>query len=359
MYKKSKRTIFTISASFLTMLMLAACGSESTIKDGDTSVDSNHDSGVEEVQEHELIFSHLFPPQHAIHANVVEPFVEELEEASDGRITTEIYATGALGNPESQYDMAVTRTAEISLSVHGYTPGRFPLVSVVELPFIASSAEEGASILWTLYDEFSDLQEEHGDTTPLWLFAAEPAQILSANKPIESVGDLNGLRVRSPSSLANEILEAFGATPVSMPMGEVYEALERGAVDAAMAPLSTIDDYSFKDVVSYITVGNFSLTPFFTVMNTDAYNEFSSADQELISSIGSDYATKAGAAFDASGESALNTINEEGITLIELNDLTPWEKAVENLVEKWINDMEAKGFAGQEIYERAVELGGK
>ncbi|WP_096200775.1 TRAP transporter substrate-binding protein [Bacillus sp. FJAT-45350] len=345
-------TLFTL----MVMLLLVGCGSLDTTTEDGSDADTTNDSGnaVEE-QSHEFVISHLVPTSHVLHKNIAESYVSDLEEASNGRITGEIYPSNTLG--ENQYDMAATGTADIAFSVHGYTAGRFPLVSVVELPFIADSAENGADILWTLYQEFPELQDEHGDTTPLWLFAAEPAQILSADIPIKSVEDLNGLRVRSPSPLANQILESFGATPVSMPMGEVYEALQRGVVDAAMAPISTVSDFSFSDVVSYITVGNFSLTPFFAVMNTDTYNSLSESDQELISTIGSDYAKKAGAAFDASGANGRKIALETEITMIELEDLSPWEAAVDDLVENWIKDMEDKGFPGREMYERAVELG--
>jgi TRAP-type C4-dicarboxylate transport system substrate-binding protein len=338
-----KKKLLLIITSLSLLIFAVACSNESGASD-----DANH----------ELTISHFLPGNHIIHTEILEPFAEELKEKSDGRITSDIFAAGALGEPGAQYDMAVTGTADISLSVHGFTPGRFPLVSVIELPYLTDRAEKGAEILWTLYKEFPDFQKEHGETTPLWLFSAEPAQIISKEE-IKSVDDLKGKRVRSPSPFANQIIEALGATPVSMPMGEVYEALQRGVVDAAMAPFSAINDYSLQDVGDYVVVGNFSMTPFFAVMNTDTYNQFSDEDKELITSLGGvEMSKKAGAAFDYSGDRGIKAAKEKGLKLWELegDEMKPWQDAISPVVEKWITDMDAKGFPGQEIYDRAVEL---
>lgn len=155
------------------------------------------------------------------------------------------------------------------------------------------------------------------------------------------------------------MLEALGATPVTMPMGEVYEALERGAIDAAMAPFSTLADYSFYEVVDYVTVGNFSATPFFGVMNTDVYNSLSDSDKAVLDDLTQlDMSMHAGAVFDQAGENGYNAGAENGVEFIELSgdNLAAWEEAFQPIVDKWIEDMAAQGVPAQEMYDRAVEI---
>ncbi|MDQ0341026.1 TRAP-type C4-dicarboxylate transport system substrate-binding protein [Caldalkalibacillus uzonensis] len=338
----------------VTLLMLTACGSDTTA-DETNSEEPNQSEG----ETYNLSVSHHLPSHHPIQTEVLEPFLAELEAGTDGRITGDIYAANSLGDPSAHYELAVTGVADISLTVHGFTPGVFPLVQVIEFPFFTKSAEKGSEIIWRLYEEFPELQEEHADTTPLWLFTAEPAQILSASKPIKTLEDMKGLRVRSPSPLANKIIEALGATPVSMPMGDVYEALARGTIDAAMAPFSTAHDYNFHEVIDYITVGYFSMTPFFSVMNTDLYESLSDHDRELIDGLtGLKMAQHAGATFDKAGERGKQTAQEKGVELIELDEdqLALWQEALEPVIEEWINEMEHAGLPGQAIYDRAVEL---
>ncbi|WP_246050047.1 TRAP transporter substrate-binding protein [Aquibacillus sediminis] len=345
-----------IGILFMSMLVfvLSACGSDDeTAQGGGSSGDEA--SG----KSHNLIISHFLPGNHPIQTQVFDDIGSTLDEESDGRITTELYPSNALGDAGSQYDMAVTGEADIALSVHGYTPGRFPLVSVLELPFLAETAEHGSRIIANLYEEFPEFQEEHDETEALFLFTAEPAQIISKDHKIETPDDLDGLRVRTPSPLGNEILEALGAAPVSMPMGDVYESLERGVIDAAMVPLETLYNYNFHEIANYITVGNFSATPFFSVMNKDTYNSFSDADREVLDSLtGIETAAEAGAVFDVDGQKGKQQSEENGAEFIELSgdQLAAWQDALDEVTQGWIDDMEAEGYPGQEIYDRAVEL---
>lgn len=339
------------------LVMISACGSSSN--SGQTEQEKNENTDTANEKQHDLIISHHLPGNHIIHTDVLEYLANTLNEKSNGRIRSDIYPGAALGAPGSQYDMAATGELDIALSVHGFTPGRFPLVSVVELPFFSDSAEKVSEILQTLYEEFPEIQEEHSDVIPLWIFSAEPAQILSVNKPIEKVEDMQGLRVRTPSPMGNEIIEALGATPVSIPMGEVYDALHRGVVDAAMAPFSAFNDFNLMEVAQYITVGNFSATPFYSVMNIDSFNSMSAADQELIKSLsGMEMAKLSGERFDFSGNRAIEVGKERGVTFIELSgeDLAPWREVLQPIYDKWIQDREAEGLPGQAIYDRALEL---
>lgn len=348
---RNKLAVFLLS---FMLLILAACGGGAS---DDAQADAkSSDSGGEK---RELIASHFLPDKHPIQANILDVFLEELEEKSNGRITHDMYSAGALGEPSAQYDMAVTGTADIALSVHGFTPGRFPLVSIVELPFIVESAGESTELLWTLYEEFDEFQAEHEDTTPLWLFTVDPAQLLSANVKIEKPEDLEGLRVRSPSPLANEIIETLGATPVSMPMGEVYDSLQKGVVDVALAPISEAKDYNLHEVIDYVTFGNFSVTPFFTVMNTDTFASFSEEDQQLIKDIsGSQMVDIAAESAVEASTKGRELAEENGVEIIDLSDdmLKEWEAALQPVYDNWVEEMESQGYPGKEIFERMEEL---
>jgi len=178
-----------------------------------------------------LSISSSWPGPHTQHMEVFEPFIEDIEKKTEGRVTGTMYTGDALGTSEAQYDLAVSGIADMSISLHGVTPGRFPATSVTELPFLGESAEEGTRIFWSLYEKFPEVfDQEHNGTKIAWLFKNDPAQILTADQPIHSPEDLEGLRIRTPSPAANTILESYGAIPVSLPMAEVYDAMQKGVV---------------------------------------------------------------------------------------------------------------------------------
>ena len=344
------RKLYSLIGCIAFALLLTACNGKTAASYG--TVTSKGES-------HQLIVSHFQPANHPIQTNILEGLADDLQEQTDGRVTMELYPSNTLGDAGSQYDMAVTREADIALSVYGYSPGRFPLVTVMEMPFLAETAEHGSEILMHLYEEFPEIQEEHADTHPLFLYSAEPAQIISKDFKIQSPEDMRGLRVRSPSPTANDIIESLGATPISMPMGDVYEALERGVIDAAMVPFETLYNYSFHEVINYITIGDFSATPFFSVMSSKTYDNFSEEDQRIVDDLtGIELAKKAGSVYDADGEVGLETAMDSGVEVIELEGkaLTRWEEALDPMVEQWIEEREKEGYSAREIYERAMEL---
>jgi TRAP-type transport system periplasmic protein len=329
------------------LLFLAACGDEET----------SNSSG----EEIELDFSHFFPPTHFMEEEI-QSFSEELEEATDGRVKITSYPGAALANPDEHFDAAATGSVDFALSVHGYTPGEFPLTSVMELPFMAESAVKGSENLWKLYDEFDEYDEEYAGTVPLWLYTTDPGQLFTVDKQVKSIEDLKGMKIRSPSPETSEWLEALGATPVSMPMNENFEALERGVVDGTIAPWEAVKTWGLDEVINYATVGNFYSTTMFVVINEDVFNSLSEKDQATLKELtGEKMATKTGEIFDQYGSEAVEQAKEKGIEIYELSEdeLSEWKEYINPTIENWINNVEEKGLPGQKVYDRAVELSGK
>jgi len=330
------------------MLILVACNG-----------DENESDKSSKSAERNLMVSHFLPASHPLQEKTFPELMDNYNKGALETINFEYFPANALGDAGSHYDMAVTGESDISVSVHGYTPGRFPSVSVMELPFLTESAEHGSKIMASLYEEFPEIQKEHSDTKILTLFTAEPAQFISKSHKIEKPEDLKGLRVRTPSPLGNEILKGLGATPVSMPMSDVYESLERGVIDVALVPLETLYNFGFYEVTKYVTIANMSSTPFFIAMNEDVYETFSLEDQENLEKyLGVDLAAKAGSVYDADGEIGLQKAEESGAEIIYLTeeDLKEWKSILEPVVDSWKNDMESQGIPGTAIYERALQL---
>ncbi|WP_054711200.1 hypothetical protein [Bacillus sp. JCM 19041] len=91
-----------------------------------------------EEQRINLTFSSFMPGPHPQHTTVIIPFLEDLETATEGRVTGTMYTGNALGASNTQYDLVVNGIADMSLALHGYTPARFPLTGVSELPFMGA-----------------------------------------------------------------------------------------------------------------------------------------------------------------------------------------------------------------------------
>lgn len=169
---------------------------------------------------------------------------------------------------------------------------------------------------------------------------------------------MKGLKVRSPNPLMSEVLQELGAVPISMPMNDVYESLNKGVIDAAIAGISAVNDMKLYEVTEHIAITNIAASSLFVVMNTNAYNSMVDSDREILLNAIKDKQIESGQALDRASQFGLDKANEVGITITELpeEEIDRWKEAVQPVIEKWIQDMEAQGLPGQAIYERALEL---
>lgn len=338
--------------SITSILVISACSN-----DTDTSLET---SGTESEETQEFVFSHFFPSNSPMETEIVQAFISKTEEVTNGEVRITSYPGNQLADPDGHFEAAATGVADMGYGVHSYLPGQFPLTSVLELPFLSETSSEGSQIMWDLYEEFPELQDEYEDVIPLWLSTSEPAQIYTVGQQVKSVEDLEGLRIRSPSPEVNAWLEELGATPISMPMSDVYEALERGVVDGTVGPTHTLLDYSLKDVVDYATVGNFYLTTFYGAMNQESWDSISEENQNAIDDIkGENMAQVIGESHDNQAEKAEIAAKEDGVEFYELNEdeINEWKEHMQPAIDEWIEDKENAGLPGQKIYNRAVELG--
>jgi len=302
--------------------------------------------------------AHFMSPKHVQHTDMMVPFAEEVKKATDGRVKITIYPGGALGQPPQQYDATATGIVDIAYGLHSYTPGKFPLVSVLELPFMVTSGKHGSNVLWRLYEKFPQIKAEHPGVKILWLWTHDTGQILT-NKPIRTMSDLRGLKLRCPSASQKNVIQAWGATPVMAPISQLYETLQKGVVDGTVTPVSAIYDFNLQEVSKYLTLGDFYVCTFFMAMNKDAWNKISVKDQEIINGlIGKRMSEKSGAIYDSAAKLGYEACNKTSLDIYKLppHELAKWKKALLPLHEKWVEDVEAKGLPGKAIYDAAIRF---
>lgn len=343
---------FSIALLLITALIVSACSSDE--EDSTAEAEDNNNSGKSST----LKISHFTSPEHGYHKDVFEPFAEEIDELTDGRVTAEVYPGAALGDPTAQYEMTTTGVADVSYAIQAYNPGKFPLTSVADLPFLAETPEKATSLITDLYDEFPELQEEYDDNKVLWLFGIDSDQILTVDKPINSLEDLKGLKISTPSPASNKVVEAWGATPVFMPMNEVYEAMQKGVVDGRMGPYSAVANFKLNEVTNYITEGDFYTTNFVISMNKQTWEKLSEEDQEAITSLIDKYRDLSAEIYAEDAQIGKDLAEESDIEINELSDsdIEEFKDALDPLHEKWVDEMEKDGLPGKEVHEEAKRL---
>ncbi len=296
-----------------------------------------------------LTYSNFFPPTH-IQSELPESWCKEVEKRTNGRVKVQYYAGQTLTNAKQTFDSVVDGICDIGLSALAYTRGRFPVMATIDLPFGYPSGEAATAVANELFDKFKP--KEFDDVKFLYIHAHGPGLIHTKDKPIKTLADLKGVKIRS-TGLSAEVVKALGGMPVAQPMPEAYQSLQKGVVDGSAYPLEANKGWKLGEVVDYATAAYSAAytTAFYVVMNKDKWNSIDAKDQKAIEEISKEWAVKHGEAWDSSDMEGLRFFLQQGNTLIGLdsNEAENWKNAVAPLIDEKIKDLNKQGFKGEDI----------
>lgn len=244
----------------------------------------------------------FFPgPKHPINARMISPWAKDINAMNAG-LQVKVFVAGKLGKgPAKQFKRALDRVADISFGLQGYTSKQFRATTLVELSNVMSSAQDGTRRLNAAYEKSAALRKEYERVKVLALWAIDPPIIMTRNKPIKTVADLKGLKLRTPSQMSARSIKALGAVPVPMPITKLYNALARGTVDGVLVSPTVLHTFKIKEVTRYFASGiPFGSSPMFIVMNRQSWNGLSPAHRDIVDkSIGKNWGATGGKIYDA------------------------------------------------------------
>lgn len=300
-----------------------------------------------------LTLSSWLPPKHPIVADMIVPWIKEVEAASNGNIKIKILAK-ALGKPPSSFDLAKDGIADITYGVHGYQPGRFLLTKAVEMPFLGNSAEATSVAYWRVYKKDIEKYNEHKGVKVLGLFTHGPGQMFNSKRPIKDLSDLAGLKIRVGGGVVNDVAKAIGATPLQKPATKSYELMSNGVADGVFFPKESIKSFKLTKLVRYATLipGGLYNTSFFLVMNPKKFASLSKADQAALEKVsGINFSRLAGKAWDRADKAGIAAMKASGVQIITASSKLIGEiKAKTSTIESnWIKKVNAKGIDGAKI----------
>lgn len=304
----------------------------------------------------ELKLGHFLPPRHTNHTKVMQPWAKAVAKASGGDLTIRIFPARQLGGtPAGQYNQALRGIADISFMVPGYTPTVFPATGIVELPFLTKNAQHATRILNAVFDDH--LAQEYSKVKVITFWTVDNF-VIQSRKPIRTLEDLKGLKIRSPSSTVSAIAKGWGAVPVNMPITKVYTSLERGVINGFFAGPSAMFSFKLGEVVTYYTTGvGGSNLPLFIVMNRKSWNGLSAAHKKIIEETSGPQLGMIGAkAYDARYARAIATARKKaGVEIISLSDSerARFRKGAAATIENWIAAREKQGIKARAMYQAA------
>lgn len=293
-------------------------------------------------------------PLDTIVGQTATAFKEKVEELSGGEIIIDVQASGVLGSEAQILDGILMGgdTVDISrISAFALTSYGCQKAMLLSIPYTFVSREH----FWNfansdLADEFLAEPQELGLPLRGLFYGEEGFRHFFTNYPVNSIEDLAGKKIRvSEDPVMRGMVEDLGANPTIVAFTELYSALQTGVCDGAEQPIANYRSGAFPEVAPYLILDGHTLGAIQVVITDNAWNKLTEQQQAWIMEA-SEYASNFNAELSASEEAkVLELLKEEGVTVVEVEDKTPWMEACKNTIE-------ANTASQAELYQQILDM---
>jgi TRAP-type C4-dicarboxylate transport system substrate-binding protein len=305
----------------------------------------------------ELRLSTFVPPVHIIYREIIIPWGRDVEKQTNGQVKVTLYPSMQLGGkPPELFRQAVDGLADLVFTLPGYTSPAFPRTGIIELPGLKEDGFAATDMMWDLLDPY--LLPEYKGTKVIAIWGAEDAGLMTReSKAYRTLDDIKGLRLRAPSAAQAKQIQYMGAVPIAAPITEVYPGLERGTMDGAMVPFTTILDFRLGEVAKGFTISGpiFGRSVFLIAMNEKKYNGLSAANRAVIDKLsGRELSRKATDVYIKRAEQAVASVRGKAdVYELPKSEQERISKVLRPIIDEWIKEMEGKGVPAKDMLRKA------
>lgn len=302
-----------------------------------------------------LSYSQWHPPGYVV-TKVMLPWIDKVAEVTEGRVVVEVRAA-AVGTPREQADVVRDGLADVALVVPGYTPGRYPLLELSEMPLISSVATEQAPAFARLFEKYMAPLKPFEGAHVLSAFNVGPFKIETRDKAINTVADLEGLKLYISPRGASALMQSVGAVPVSATSAEMFSMISTGVIDGFLNPFESAVSFGIAPYLKHVTIVPQGLgqAGMVLIVNQAKWDTISPEDQAAIMAISGDVlAGQIGQALDDGEATARAAMEAEGTVVSELSadQAAILEEHMQPLFAEWIDKAVAAGLINaQEVLD--------
>jgi TRAP-type C4-dicarboxylate transport system substrate-binding protein len=309
-----------------------------------------------QAQQITLKFSHYVPPNHGIQKDLIEPFAKALSEKTHGKVKVEIYAVNSqFGNAARQADQVRAGVTDIAFGLRGIPRGRFEKSSIIELPFMVKDAGVGSRVLWELYKD-GTLKSDYKGFKVLALMTHHGGLVHTTEKPVRTLEDFKGLRLRTPSDAVSAMLQYLGASPVGLPPAQIYENLQKNVIDGVVTTWDLVAAIKLNELIKYHTDAKLYVAAFYIVMDQKRFDALPKDVQQAIDELtGDTWVNQFGKLWDKWDAVGLADSKKRGHEIIEINDATraKWKAQLKPMIDKYLDGLKSKGVPNaRQIYDK-------
>jgi len=275
-----------------------------------------------------LKISHQFPggtiTEGDFRDRLCRKFAEEIEKRTNGALTATVYPGSSLMKTVAQFSAVRKGALDMSLYPISYAGGEVPELNIGLMPGVVTSYEQGA--LWKNAEVgklLSQVLYDKGVIMVCWVWQA--GGVAGRAKAIIEPEDAKGLKIRGGSREMDMVLKAAGASVISLPSNEIYQAMQTGALDAAMTSSTSLISFRLEELAQHLTTGRgkaywFMLEPL--IMSREVFEKLTKEQQDMIMQLGAELEKFAMEAAKADDQAVGELYQKKGAQVHDLSAAT-------------------------------------
>jgi TRAP-type C4-dicarboxylate transport system substrate-binding protein len=291
-----------------------------------------------------LKLSHWVPATHPLQ-KAMEEWGASVEKASGGTLKSQVYPAQQLGKAQDHYDMTRDGIVDLSYINPGFQPGRFPIVSAGELPFLVGDAKGGIRAFDTWYRKHA--KNEMKDVKYCFAFILDPVRLHMRSKKVVVPADVRGLKIRPSQATFASWMTSLGATNVQSGPAEAADLLSKGVADALTFPWGSVTLLGADKVTKYHLDIPLATATFQWIMNQKVYDGLSASQKKVIDDhCTTDWAVKFAGPwieYEAAGLAKLKALDGHEIYSVTPEQLAEWKKSAEPVQKQWAESARKAG----------------
>jgi TRAP-type C4-dicarboxylate transport system substrate-binding protein len=299
-----------------------------------------------------LSFADTYSPKHPVGEFGVTVFLDELKKRG---IDTDYYPAGQMGTSEDLASLVVTDTIDMGPSAPAYLEDYMPLSSVGDLPNMTRDSCAAANSMLDLLSKGGILyQEEYHPAGLHALFVATVPgyEIITTDKQVRDVNDARGLLLRSSGGAFDITMEAIGASAVSMPGGDTYEAMSRHTVDGTALGYVSATSYDLGQIADYSTDGlNLGAVSIPYAINDVSWNRLSPQAQSDVTEAAAIAQKSLCMGINNANQKAKQDLAASGVELTKIDGTASdeWNTRLDKVKTDWATSLDGTGRPGTEV----------
>ena len=292
---------------------------------------------------------------------VIQKWADEINQKTSGKVKITIYPAETLAKGTDAFPAVKNDIADMGWAIVAFFPGQFPMTEVFTMPVLGiPSSKVGVDALWDVYSQNQQMQNEWSSVHLIGFTMSGSQFIATSKKPVNTMADVKGLKLRVAGFGGTELFKSIGASPVNIAPPDMYDAINKGVLDGCVFDWMGIQSNKLNEVLNYATTLPIVYQPQAVIMNKDKWNSLPPDIQKVFNDMGGKYLGEMAAtgAFDMADQQGVNNFKKQNKQVITFSpdEVQKWTDAAKPVWAKWVDSAKAKGDSQKALDETIAAI---